>query len=402
MKKQLILYIALLSCACQSLDSVDLTERNTFIKFFGGPGTYLAADIKQTSDGGFIGVGTIETDTSESVILIKLDAMGNTEWDQIYDNTNAASVIEMENGYIIAGDRIQNIAEFESLSSMTFFTTDRTGNITNSNVVGDEVNELDFHTTAATVTAAGDLIVLGVRENEDDSESSVLISADASTLDIDWIETYDLINRNYSNGKSIYETPNGDFIWTGSAIIPDEDNFDTYVTIPVIEPGSQFVNNNLYGEVLPENHQGIDIAQSISGFGIVGSQSNEEDEDADILFLRTTQNGDVISNSAVVFNASNNDRGLALTNTSDGGYALLGSISTNTTLGNGGTDFYVIKTDFNGNEIWSRNFGGSGDEQDGVIRQTQDEGYIIFGTSELQGVSSLVLIKTDAQGELKN
>lgn len=402
MRKFLTLLALSILAACQALDSVDLTERSTFIKFFGGPGAYIGVDIKETPDGGYIGLGTIDRDTLESIVLVKLDGNGNTEWEQIYDSATAAAVIPIENGYIVAGDRIQFLEEFESLSSMSFFLTDLAGNVVANNSIGDQINELDFHTTGATLSENGDLLAIGNRENEDDSESAVLVSVSSLTMEINWVETYSLIDRNYSNGKSIHENINGSIIWSASAIIPEEDNFDVYISLPVIQPGSQFINNNLYGEVLEGNHQGIDIAESSQGYGVIGSESNEEDEAADILFLKTTVNGDIITNSERVFNITSNDRGLSISATNDGGYVLLGSIQTNTSIGNGGTDFYVIKTDFQGNEIWSTNFGGSGNEIDGRIRQTADGGYVVFGTSELQGVSSIVMIKMDENGKLKN
>ena len=72
--------------------------------------------------------------------------------------------------------------------------------------------------------------------------------------------------------------------------------------------------------------------------------------------------------------------------TSDGGFILAG-ISNSSVSGDkkeaskGQEDFWIIKLDANGQEIWQRTIGGSGQEKLLTIAQTKDGGYVLGGSS---------------------
>jgi len=68
------------------------------------------------------------------------------------------------------------------------------------------------------------------------------------------------------------------------------------------------------------------------------------------------------------------------------------------------TDFYLVKIDGEGNEIWSHTYGGRGMDIAEMVRQTADGGLILVGdradefpTRDVYQ-SNVVLIKTDAEG----
>jgi hypothetical protein len=87
------------------------------------------------------------------------------------------------------------------------------------------------------------------------------------------------------------------------------------------------------------------------------------------------------------FGGSSADEGESVQQTDDGGYIITGGTNS---YGNGSQDVWLIKTDSNGDSLWTKTFGGSEDETGTSVQQTTDGGYIIAGYD--------LLIKTDWQG----
>jgi WD40 repeat protein len=83
-------------------------------------------------------------------------------------------------------------------------------------------------------------------------------------------------------------------------------------------------------------------------------------------------------------------------------YVLLGQIAAS--YARDETDLHLLKVDGQGNEIWSRTFGGRGMDLGQMVRQTADGGYILVGDQadgHMTGSvyeSNIYLIKTDAEG----
>ena len=75
--------------------------------------------------------------------------------------------------------------------------------------------------------------------------------------------------------------------------------------------------------------------------------------------------------------------------TSEGGYAIVGFKPTEE---NGNNDYWLIKTDENGNEEWNQTYGGIHDDHAFSIIETQDQGFIITG--------EWLVVKIDKQGNM--
>lgn len=84
------------------------------------------------------------------------------------------------------------------------------------------------------------------------------------------------------------------------------------------------------------------------------------------------------------YGGSGNDRTASVKPTTDGGYIVAGSSSSNDVdvSGNhGGSDFWVAKLDAAGTITWQHSYGGSRDDVATSVVQTTDGGYIIAGYS---------------------
>jgi len=96
------------------------------------------------------------------------------------------------------------------------------------------------------------------------------------------------------------------------------------------------------------------------------------------------------------FGGSNFDESHSVQQTSDGGYIIAGLTYS---YGAGKNDAWLIKTDESGNKVWDRIFGGSDYDMANSVQQTSDGGYIIAGqTVRTASAQSVWLIKTDANG----
>ncbi|UCE25655.1 MAG: hypothetical protein JSU74_06300, partial [Candidatus Zixiibacteriota bacterium] len=81
----------------------------------------------------------------------------------------------------------------------------------------------------------------------------------------------------------------------------------------------------------------------------------------------------------------------------DDGYIVCGFTESNSV---GETDIYLLKTDLEGKEVWSKTFGGQYTDMGNSVHRTADGGLIIGATTNSfgGGNSDYFLIKTDANG----
>ena len=113
------------------------------------------------------------------------------------------------------------------------------------------------------------------------------------------------------------------------------------------------------------------------------------------------------------YGGSGDDTARGIIETSDGGYAVIGY--TNSIDGDitdkqvEENDFWVLKLDSNGNTEWQKTYGGSGDDKGRAIIQTTDGGYAITGPSKSgdgdgsnnEGQHDHWIVKLDAQGNIQ-
>ena len=74
------------------------------------------------------------------------------------------------------------------------------------------------------------------------------------------------------------------------------------------------------------------------------------------------------------------DKGGDVISTQDNGYIIVGSTSS---FGNGNYNVWLVKTDENGKEEWSKAYGGFYNEYGYTISQSEDGGYLINGKKQI-------------------
>ena len=143
------------------------------------------------------------------------------------------------------------------------------------------------------------------------------------------------------------------------------------------------------------NDEGHSLLQtSDSGYIIAGHTHSFGAGSQDVYLLKTDSNGDTLWTKT--FGGTGNDAGFSIDKTGDGGYIIVG---TTTSFGAGANDVYIIKIDSVGNAIWTKTYGGIDGDIGTTVKQTIDGGYIITGYSTV-GSQDVYLVKTDALGNI--
>lgn len=122
---------------------------------------------------------------------------------------------------------------------------------------------------------------------------------------------------------------------------------------------------------------------SDGGF-LLGAQAIANSRRTDYFVYRVNSTGDVLWSRS--FGGLTNDRLWSVQQTVDGGF-ILGGDSTSRIGGEksapnlGAYDYWLVRVDTNGNKIWDRTYGGTNNDVLQVVRQTQDGGFLLAGSS---------------------
>jgi len=350
-----------------------------FAKTYGGTGYDHASSVQQTSDGGYIIVGTTHSFGAGDldIFLIKTDANGDRIWAKTYGGTDRDEGYSVQQtsdgGYILAG-----LTESFGVGGGDIFLikTDANGNVQWAKTYGGAY--WDF-ASSVQQTSDGGYIVAGVTSGD-----IFLIKTDADG-NIIWAKTYGGTDDEWA--FSVQQTSDGGYIVAGGTE-PLGAGGDIFLIKTDADGNLQWAKT--YGGT------GYDRAFSVQqtsdgGYILAGVTSG------DIFLIKTDANGNV--QWAKTYGGAYWDFASSVQQTSDGGYIIAG---TTRSFGAGGYDILLIKTDANGNIIWAKTYGGASDEGASSVQQTSDGGYIVAGYtwSFSAGSSDIFLIKTDASGNM--
>jgi len=145
---------------------------------------------------------------------------------------------------------------------------------------------------------------------------------------------------------------------------------------------------------------GDDSANSIQqttdrGYIFAGWTESSGAGGKDVYIIKLDKNGNKVWEKT--YGGSGDDSASSIQQTSDGGYIVAGWTRS---FGAGGSDIYIIKLDENGNKVWEKTYGGSDYDEAYSIQQTKDGGYIVAGYTRSFGAgeSDIYIIKLDGNG----
>lgn len=165
-----------------------------------------------------------------------------------------------------------------------------------------------------------------------------------------------------------------------------------------------FFNNNIYGQGWEKTFGGTFtdsatcVKQTIDGGYIVSGsiQPTSNVAASEMHLIKTDVNGSTLW--AKNYGGLNADAGNSVEQTTDGGYIVAGWTKS---FGAGAEDFYLVKTNPYGDTLWTKTYGGAASEKANCVQQTTDGGYILVGSTSSFGASFInaYLVKTDANGD---
>jgi len=139
------------------------------------------------------------------------------------------------------------------------------------------------------------------------------------------------------------------------------------------------------------------VQTSDGGYALAGMTESFGAGPLDCWLVKTDASGNMQWNKT--YGGTGSDYATAMEQTADGGYALAGITDS---FGAGNTDFWLVKTDANGNAQWNKTYGGIGYDEAYDLVQTTDGGYALAGetTSFGAGNNDAWLVRTDASGNM--
>ncbi len=290
-----------------------------------------------------------------------------------------------DGGYIIAGYTYSNITRSQDIWLVKM---NAAGDTTWTRTFGDGFLNMG---RVAQQTTDGGYIVAGLSGNFDASPVIVMLYKTDATGNPLWERIF--YERQLEMDRAVQQTSDGGFIITGY-VHPVETQIDDVFLVKTDAQGDT-VWSRSYGSI--NTDQGSAVQQtSDGGYVIAGWTVSGRNTLTDALLIKTDAQGDTLWTKT--YGGDSLDVGLSMQQTSDEGYIILGETRS---YGQGDWDIWLIKTDSQGDTLWTSTFGGAGFDAGYSIQQTTDNGYIITGETESFGLgnSDVWLIKTDATGK---
>lgn len=380
----LLLFQWLLNCS-NTDDSIPNSEVNiSFVKTFGGSKNDSAQSIVPTSDGGYVVLGftqsmdgdiTDKHNESFDYWVLKFNAEDQLEWQKIYggsaDERGSDIIQTQDGGYAIIGFSFSSdgdVSVNNGLQDFWFVKLDANGSIlwqksfgfhgADSGISVIQTNDQGYLISGVLdVTASGGLGNLSRNENRHAGGDYWVLKL-TSAGDLEWSRYF---------GGNFTDTPYG--------IVQTEDN-------GYIIAGSS-------------DSDDTDISSHIGSY--------------DFWVLRISASGDLIWEKS--FGGEQIDEARAIVESGDGNYIIAGDTRSNNndvSHNNGAADLWIIKISPNGNLLWEKTIGGSSFDVARALVKTQDNGFLLAGSSrsddvdvsQNKGQNDAWALKVDANGNL--
>ncbi len=240
-------------------------------------------------------------------------------------------------------------------------------------------------------TAGSGYLIVGSTSSYGAGGADVYLIKTDSQGDTLWTHTYGGAMTDWS--KSAVEVSSGGYLIAAKTISFGAGSWDMYI-----------IKTDGFGDTIWTRTYGgsqSDVAHSVvetsnGDFVIGGSTKSYGSGNFDFYLIKINPSGDTLWTRT--YGGTGDDIIDHIASTNDGGYLLSGYTDS---FGAGNDDVFVIKIDSLGIPIWTRTYGGSSIDKAWSGFQTTDGGYIIAGEtmSYGSGMSDCYIIKTNSLGD---
>jgi hypothetical protein len=333
---------------------------------YGSSGNEWAYAAGQTTDGGFIVAGSTTSFNSynhRDFWLLKTDSTGDSLWSRhfggrLLDDAAYAVAQAGDGGYLVAG---------YFGTSYSYYTD---AIVMKTTADGDSVWSRQFGGlahgafTSIAKTTDGNYLLAGNRQITPGIGCNLWLVKMNEAGDSLWSRLFD-----YTAGRqtfSVTATRDGGALLTGwyhggchSVLLRIDSAGDTLWTRHLLDLG--------------DNHPYC-VRQTADG-GFILSGSANYDTDRNGLIVKTDSLGNILWQRD--YGRSRTDEFFSVQPIPTGGYLLAGFSLLNNTLP---TDYWILRTNEQGDSVWSGSFGGAGTDTARVIVPTSDGNFLVVGS----------------------
>ncbi|QNF32138.1 T9SS type A sorting domain-containing protein [Adhaeribacter swui] len=419
-------------------------------KTLGGRDPDWLTSVQQTSDGGYIlggysesGIGADKTEDYQGLTdfwVIKLRADGGKDWDKtiggMYEDVLSSIHQTSDGGYILGGYSLSGKSGDKSqarIGNNDFWIVKlkADGSKDWDKTLGGTDED---YLSSLEQTSDGGYILGGYswssRSGDKTQASKGGYDYWVVKLNANGAKTWDkTLGGNESEALTVvHQTSDGGYILGGnsfSAISGDKTqiprgapDYDFWL-IKLKADGTKAWDKTLGGNdndllsSIQQTGDGEYLVGGTSESGFFGDKSESSRGGQDFWLVKLKEDVDLNTLWEYRFGGNGKDNLTTVIRTNDGGY-LAGGYSDTGSSGDksqnsqGKNDYWIVKTDKNGQKQWEKRYGGSQDDFLNRVLQTQDNGYLLAGSSlsnksgdkteESQGDRDYWVVKVDPQG----
>ncbi len=371
-----------------------LSAQNTFEKKYGNPGIYQCwgACAQQTVDSGYIITGTIVPyNKLADLYLAKMNSSGDTVWTKSYGSVNAETgqCVEQtsDGGFIIAATKSRYQA---SENEFWLVKTDAAGDTLWTKKVAPNYPNSEVSAKSVIQTNDGGYLIVGggisALSSDYSNVKNIFLVKTSALGDTLWTKEY------FGEVNDIKQTNDGGYVICGEYYEPSTVNGKWNALLMKLDSSG----DSLWAKTYTSSGHANSIQQTQDqGYIITGTTEMISYGNSDIFLIKTNGLGDTLWTKT--FGGAKIDEGHSVYQTSNGEFIVVGYTES---FGESFGDAYLIKTDINGDTLWTKTFGygGSSSTIGYSVNQTFDGGFIIGGEVKMLGSDFLYLLKTDNDG----